>query len=241
MPLVPNCYTPYNSKMHAAFLRAILEEPYDDVHRLAFADWLDEQPVIEERPCPACSEYATDPENPWKRIGYRPERDPGSGRHEGGWSNCKTCNGNENAVCRGVVQVKTGFAERAEFIRVGCALTNHPSHHTAETGCPLRRRERELLWAYEQLWADSALNGIQHARPGNGDGCKWKFRRGFVEEITLTYDDFIKHAKALFSSAPLLKVTLTSDPPYTQCSSDLYVDHGRSLAGLPKLKQKVNP
>lgn len=38
--------------------------------------------------------------------GYHPERDPASGRHEGGWTNCKTCNGggNRSAVRPGVVR-----------------------------------------------------------------------------------------------------------------------------------------
>jgi hypothetical protein len=38
--------------------------------------------------------------------GYHPERDPASGRHEGGWTNCKTCNGGGRGTVRaGVVRV----------------------------------------------------------------------------------------------------------------------------------------
>ena len=37
-----------------------------------------------------------------------------------------------------------GESERAEFIRLQIQLAGHPAHHSAETGCPLRRREREL-------------------------------------------------------------------------------------------------
>ena len=76
-------------------------------------------PAEAETPCPTCSPYADDPcpqcDGTGKVSylvgngrtftdvcdtcngtgkfppGYHPERDPASGRHEGGWTNCKTC------------------------------------------------------------------------------------------------------------------------------------------------------
>lgn len=39
----------------------------------------------------------------------------------------------------------------AELIRLQIALVSHPAHHTAETGCPHRKRERELLAIVEPV------------------------------------------------------------------------------------------
>lgn len=79
-----------------------------DLVRLAIlADALEEAgcPIEEKTPCPGCSQYARDPANPYKQPGYRPERDPASGRHEGGWTNCKTCNsGGRDCYRPGVVR-----------------------------------------------------------------------------------------------------------------------------------------
>lgn len=40
---------------------------------------------------------------------------------------------------------ENGEPARAELIRLQVQLINHPIHHKAETGCPLRRREKALL------------------------------------------------------------------------------------------------
>jgi hypothetical protein len=66
----------------------------DPVRLAVLADALIEAgcPEEEYQPCPGCSQYVGDRENPWGGPGYRPERDPASGRHEGGWTNCKVCN-----------------------------------------------------------------------------------------------------------------------------------------------------
>lgn len=73
----------------AAFLTAIAADPGDDVCRLGYADWLDE-----------------------------------NDQHD-----------------------------RAEFIRLQISLVGHPAHHKAETGCPPRRRERELLDRHRAAWS----------------------------------------------------------------------------------------
>jgi uncharacterized protein (TIGR02996 family) len=59
-------------------------------------------------------------------------------------------------------------ADRAEFIRLQISLVGHPVHHKAETGCPLRRRERALL-AANPAWSRCecpACGGEGHRRPG---------------------------------------------------------------------------
>lgn len=103
-----------------ALLAAIAASPADDTPRLVFADWLDEHDATEQSPC-SCAQYLDNPDNPFRGIpGYRPERDPASGRHEGGWSNCKTCNSGGGTP--GWVVRSNGFGVRAEFVRVGCEL-----------------------------------------------------------------------------------------------------------------------
>lgn len=94
-----------------------------DPARLAvLSDALEEAgcPAEVEAPCPRCSPYADDPcprcdgktatwcsacgESGKFPTGYHPERNPASGRHEGGWTNCKTCNsGGSRQIRAGVV------------------------------------------------------------------------------------------------------------------------------------------
>jgi uncharacterized protein (TIGR02996 family) len=81
-------------------LSAVLADPFDDAPRLILADWLEENDKPERaefirdniQQCDRCSPHLYDADNTYG-IGYHPERDPASGRHEGGWTNCKSCNG----------------------------------------------------------------------------------------------------------------------------------------------------
>lgn len=50
-------------------------------------------PELVPAPCPRCSPHLG---HSGGVPGYHPERDPASGRHEGGWTNCKACNANGN-------------------------------------------------------------------------------------------------------------------------------------------------
>jgi hypothetical protein len=78
--------------------------------RLAvLADALEDagHPSEAEAPCPTCAHHYSDQRNPFGvgALGYHPERDPASGRHEGDWTNCKTCNGGgREGVRPGVVR-----------------------------------------------------------------------------------------------------------------------------------------
>jgi hypothetical protein len=102
------------------FLAAIARDPDSDMPRLAYADFLQE--TAGTVPCPRCSEHRDDPASPPRaEPGYHPERDPASGRHEGGWTNCKTCNGG-GPRCISPGTVPDDRADRAEFIRVQCEL-----------------------------------------------------------------------------------------------------------------------
>src|SRR5262249_54775998 len=71
-----------------------------------------------------------------------------------------------------------GRSERAEFIRVQCALVARP-----EDGA-LRRRERELLDEHGNAWRQEAP---AWARDDS------EFRRGFVAAVRCPVGDWLRH------------------------------------------------
>jgi uncharacterized protein (TIGR02996 family) len=87
-----------------------------------------------------------------------------------------------------------GDPERADFIRVQCALARGEAH--AEM---LRKRERELLAANELRWTAPLHGMVQRAR----------FVRGFAERLTLMTEAFLTHATTLFRLTPVRHVILT--------------------------------
>lgn len=79
---------------------------------------------------------------------------------------------------------------RGEFIRAQCALAQLGDDDPRRW--PLEQRERELLQEHESEWLPLwSLDG------------PWTFRRGFVEEITLTPEEFLNSADRLFEQAPI--------------------------------------
>ena len=85
-----------------------------------------------------------------------------------------------------------------EFIRLQCLLAQDP---ISEPHLHYERREQELLAQFRPNWS--------RAMAGHVDWCS--FRRGFIEEISISDRHFIKHAKELFRSAPVLDIHLKSD------------------------------
>jgi uncharacterized protein (TIGR02996 family) len=94
-----------------------------------------------------------------------------------------------------------GEAARAEFIRTQCELEKwvHGDHP-----CPdperhemLRLRERELWLANWEPWTEGVRSALRPLSYGP-DSCtlpdlsqaRWEFRRGFVEEVTMTCQQF---------------------------------------------------
>jgi uncharacterized protein (TIGR02996 family) len=79
---------------------------------------------------------------------------------------------------------------RGEFIRVQCALARLDEEDPRRW--PLERRAEELLREHEKKWlSHGVVAGL------------WTFRRGFVEQITLTPDEFLFSADRLFEQAPI--------------------------------------
>jgi uncharacterized protein (TIGR02996 family) len=113
---------------------------------------------------------------------------------------------------------ENGQPERAEFIRVQLELMKRKGGgrwNRAGPGgwedctcgtCSLRRRERELASSAVMWDADRANHAavpIQWPAP-------IQFRRGFVESITCTAADWLRHADAIQTCQPVTGVRLTT-------------------------------
>jgi uncharacterized protein (TIGR02996 family) len=119
---------------------------------------------------------------------------------------------------------ENGNSERAEFIRVQCAIAVDPFAHNPPPSnprcacnlCTLRRRERELLSDAVHWWdwlADfyritgrSAIEDLDHCSDSPHFAVRW--RRGFVAEVTLPCQAWMDHGPELVRVAPLERVTL---------------------------------
>jgi uncharacterized protein (TIGR02996 family) len=99
---------------------------------------------------------------------------------------------------------------RAELIRVQCELARMKEEDGRWR--ELKRRERELLDEWQQVWARSLRKHFT----------RMEFRRGFVERITLKASRFVRQEKTLFQVAPIRHVALTDlsgdAAAVTQCS-----------------------
>ena len=89
--------------------------------------------------------------------------------------------------------------DRAELIRVGIQLRDlrREGIHGRDDVGTARHLDRIASWHPE--WADPV-------RPLVGE---FRFRRGFVEDVTLSADEFLERAAALYAVAPVLTVRLT--------------------------------
>jgi uncharacterized protein (TIGR02996 family) len=113
-----------------------------------------------------------------------------------------------------------GEQPRADFIRVQCTLARldvedpYGKEHQR-----LEKRQEALLRKHQREWL-APLKGLAH---------KCTFRRGFVEEATLSARVFLGKAKALFALTPLRRVDLTEvDDPEAVAASPFL----RRLTGL---------
>ncbi len=133
-----------------------------------------------------------------------------------------------------------GEVELGEFIRVQIELANWkiyqaPSelreladsgrlyaHHarqliaekvaqSEERFTTLCRRERELLGVHKHEWFGHVIN--RKAWPLNWD---YRFRRGFVEGVTLAAEGWVEHGREICRVAPVRKVALADKSPSCQ-------------------------
>jgi uncharacterized protein (TIGR02996 family) len=132
-------------------LRAVIDEPDDDVPRLAYADWLDEH----------------------------------------------------------------GQPDRAELVRVQLELARLPAEHLRRAALVLR--EGELLGEHEERWAQPLRRLLWKKEMPRDDSCSarmsrpWLFSRGFVEAVAISHRTYFRHAKKLFSLAPVRDIWFVFD------------------------------
>src|SRR4051812_23231024 len=93
---------------------------------------------------------------------------------------------------------ETGDADRAEFIRVQCRMARLPFYDPSYA--ELDRRSRALLAVHQAEWRLPGLAAQQ------------VFRRGFVEELTLSAGLFTSRAADIFGRLPVRWVRFNSAP-----------------------------
>ena len=109
---------------------------------------------------------------------------------------------------------EAGELARAEFIRVQIQLAKFDTDlklppFDLELG--LVQRENELLRATRPgQWSNFPVELC-----GQTPMPLWTFRRGFVAEITCTWEEWAKHADAILAQQPIERVTLTTMPEFT--------------------------
>jgi uncharacterized protein (TIGR02996 family) len=89
---------------------------------------------------------------------------------------------------------------RAAFIRAQCRLAALPADDPHRDR--LEDEAADLLAEHEDEWT----------RPLHGIAQKWRFARGFVEQITIRGEEFLHHAETLFDAMPLRTVHLLVSP-----------------------------
>jgi uncharacterized protein (TIGR02996 family) len=110
---------------------------------------------------------------------------------------------------------ENGEPARAEFIRVQCARARLPAGD-ARAG-DLNGRAQALLAENWEAWVgllrrvagrSAGLTGETWILGDYHPDGRWRFRRGFVEELSLTPDVLLEHADELFGVAPLRRLNL---------------------------------
>jgi uncharacterized protein (TIGR02996 family) len=117
-----------------------------------------------------------------------------------------------------------GQADRAEFIRLQCALARLSEDDPNKQ--ELQTREKALLLDHERDWL-GALGSVAE---------RWAFRRGFLQAVALSADTFLKHADAIFAAGPVREVRLHRAEGRTAALADCpHLDRvvALSLAGSP--------
>ncbi len=85
-----------------------------------------------------------------------------------------------------------------EFIRLQCTFART---HAAPPSLYDERREQELLAKFRSVWSQSMTGCVEWG----------SFRRGFIEEVSLTDRQLIRNANELFHLAPVRDMHLKTD------------------------------
>jgi uncharacterized protein (TIGR02996 family) len=97
-----------------------------------------------------------------------------------------------------------GNHDRAEYIRLACWLEN--GNANARERAKVKERAGQLLEKHEKTWSQPLLELSASFESES----HLYFRRGFVEEIALTADDFLTHAHEIFARAPIQVLAISN-------------------------------
>ena len=190
----------------AYILRAILDDPFDDLPRLAYAD------LLEERGENARAEFV--------RVQLELARLRRVGCHEG-----EECNvtGPCDECVREVEAIKLEYRERELFVANAGVWTEDLPEQLTTKECPYCA-EQAVDWE----------TGAVECRQCDGTGLvpdydNIDFRRGFVARVEMPTDAFLAHAKALFSRHPVTEVMLADREPYPNGGGQVWYDVGRDM------------
>jgi uncharacterized protein (TIGR02996 family) len=227
------------------FIRAICADPEDDTVRLAYADWLDERDSAGDL-CNCDTYNAT-----------------GSLLTAEEASRCEKCGGS------GWLVPPNDYADRAEFIRIQIELQKYPKETAWLEQMPVEQwigdpADGELLRRLDPLvkrhlaickqyvrevavWSREFISALLGADYLNRSATwQWYWCRGFVQEIELPLESFVRCAKDIFSGQPIQRVKLTGvvrgDIVFRTSNghtNDIAKEVWEEL-GIPKCTLKVN-
>src|SRR5262249_4607540 len=95
---------------------------------------------------------------------------------------------------------------RGEFIRLGCELAL-AERKGRKASAELRKRYRELLGAHGATWAARILGPALSRKRGVH---RYRFVRGFIEEVEATGGAFLSRGHLWAARTPLRDLTLTN-------------------------------
>jgi uncharacterized protein (TIGR02996 family) len=93
-----------------------------------------------------------------------------------------------------------GDQARAEFIRIQCELEPMRDQYEIDRAAELHRRENELLWKYEKKWLGK-MPEWDDWRPDPAV----KFRRGFVDTVSMPVRTFLDLGPKVLRSYPTIR------------------------------------
>lgn len=227
---------------HAAFLRAIIAEPDDDLPRLIFADWLDERGEADRASFIRCQvELARIPDKGIARFldvvafDIHPTicdslETIGGGFIPGIMRQNATAHTNEQCRSGEVVGIRGSNANYIGpfiVIQVLCQAFRQPYCKIELTANGELYERSADMWR-SGLKHDALRRRARELHAANWD--KWnvapcgltlgganldQWRRGFIEVVETTWADWRTHADTIRASTPLRKVRLTTPPEVT--------------------------
>src|SRR5262245_37608955 len=101
-----------------------------------------------------------------------------------------------------------GEAERAEFIRVQCELARLPA--ASPDRCRLAARQEGILEACRSEWFGAVPDHFLRVHRIDGEVFWDGFCRGFLENLSCTAQEFVRHAAMLERFASKFQFTLAN-------------------------------